>query len=60
MNKYTCENHTPVRAENMNEAAAIFAGRKARAAYGRRAYARTLNKESYSQDGRLAPSPRRL
>lgn len=37
--------------ENMKDAAEVFAGRKARAAFGRKGYARTCNLESWSQDG---------
>lgn len=53
MNKYTCESHQPVYAESMKEAAEIIAARKARAAYGRKGYARTCNCESWSQDNTL-------
>lgn len=51
--KYTCENHIPVTAETMKDAAETIANRKARAAYGRRGYARTCNLESWSEDGSI-------
>ena len=53
MNKYLCSGYRPVMAESMNEAAEIFAGRMARALYGRKGYARTCTKNSWSQDGTL-------
>lgn len=53
MNRYTCENHRPVQAESMNEAAEVFATRKAKATYGKSAYARTCTKQSWSQDGTI-------
>lgn len=50
----TCENHRPItETDDMKEAAEIIAGRKARAAFGRRGYARTCNLESWSQDGTI-------
>jgi hypothetical protein len=39
-----------VRADSMRDAAEIFATRLARKSYGRSAYARTLNLNSWSQD----------
>lgn len=50
MSTYTCESHRPVAAQDMREAAEIFAGRKARKAYGRGGYARTCSLESWSRD----------
>jgi hypothetical protein len=54
MNTYTCETHRPVQAEDMREAAKIFADRKAKAKYGRRGHARTCEMRAYAQDMRLA------
>lgn len=55
MKTYHCENHRPIVAsediEDIKAAAEAFAGRKARAAFGRKGYARTCNLESWSQDG---------
>ena len=53
MEKYLSNGHQAVLAESMKEAANIFANRKARAIFGRWAYARTCELESYSQDNSL-------
>ena len=48
--KYECDNHRAVEAEDIREAAEIFADRKARAVYGRAGYARTLRADSWCMD----------
>lgn len=53
MKKYTTSGCKAVKAESMNEAAEIFAGRMARKAYGRGGYCRTCTKTSWAQDGSL-------
>jgi len=53
MNTYRSPGFRDVSAADMNAAAEIFAGRAARKTYGRRAYARTCNLESWSQDNTL-------
>jgi hypothetical protein len=52
--KFTCNGFQSVTAENMSEAANIFANRAARRKYGKSGYARTCVQGSYAQDGRLA------
>lgn len=51
MNAYHCESHRPVIAGNMNEAAEIFASRKARFAFGRSARVGAFRADCQSQDG---------
>ena len=53
MKKYTTSGCQAVTAENMSEAAEIFAGRMARKKYGKTGYCRTCNLESWSQDQTL-------
>jgi hypothetical protein len=53
MKKYTTSGCRAVTAENMSEAAEIFADRMARKKYGKTGYARTCNLESWSQDQTL-------
>jgi hypothetical protein len=53
MNLYSSAHMRSVSADSMREAAEIFANRLARKAYGRRAYARTCNLNSWSQDNAL-------
>lgn len=53
MNTYRSHGHRDVSAADMNEAAQIFANRKARAKYGSGGYARTCNIECWSQDNTL-------
>lgn len=53
MKNYYSNGHKDVLAESMKEAANIFANRKARAIFGRWAYARTCETESWSQDNSL-------
>ena len=53
MKKYTTAGCRAVTAENMSEAAGIFADRMARKKYGKTGYARTCNLESWSQDQTL-------
>jgi hypothetical protein len=53
MKKYITTGCRPVQADNMKEAAQIFADRMARKKYGKGGYARTCNLESHSQDGTL-------
>lgn len=50
--RFTTAGCRPVIADSKSEAVGIFAARLARRKYGRRAYARTLNVNSWSQDGR--------
>jgi hypothetical protein len=50
MNLYSSAHMRSVSADSMRDAAEIFANRLARKAYGRSAYARTLNLNSWSQD----------
>lgn len=54
MNKYICSGFNSVKAENMSEAAEVFANRAAKRKYGRKGYCRTCNMGSHSQDGRMA------
>ena len=53
MKKYTTSGCRSVTAENMTEAAEIFAARMARKEFGKSAYCRTCNVESWSQEGSL-------
>lgn len=48
--KYTTLGCRAVSADNMREAAEIFANRMARKTYGKSGYCRTCNLESWSQD----------
>lgn len=51
MKKYLCNGFRSAYADTIREAAEIFAGRAARKAYGSRAYVRTCNLQSWSNDG---------
>lgn len=51
--KYTCENHKPVTADSHQDAAAIFAERKARAENGKQGRVGALNCNSWSSDNTL-------
>jgi len=55
MRIYRCESMRPIRQSDevptVNAAAAVFAGRLARRAYGRRGYARTVRPDSWAPDG---------
>jgi hypothetical protein len=53
MNPYTSNGHKTVCAESMQEAALIFAKRKARKAYGRHGDVRICRMGLHSQDMRL-------
>lgn len=53
MKRYISNGHKNVLAESMKEAANIFANRKAKAIFGRWAYARTCELEGWSQDNSL-------
>jgi hypothetical protein len=53
MNTYKSNGHRDVVAGSMKEAAQIFADRKARKAYGKGGYTRTLMIVSWSQDNSL-------
>jgi hypothetical protein len=54
MNAYTTHGCKSTLAESMQEAAEIFASRKARRKYGRNGYARTCQRESSTMDGEMA------
>jgi len=54
MNTYTTDGCKTVQADSMQEAAEIFANRKARRKYGRGGYSRTCTRESSTMDGEMA------
>ena len=51
MNWYTCSGYRPVRAENNEEAAEIFATREAVKRYGKKGLVRVLNENGRSFNG---------
>jgi hypothetical protein len=54
MTTYKCDGFKSVQAEDMKQAARIFAERQARREYGKRGYCHHVNQDSYSQDGNSA------
>ena len=54
MKAFRCEKHKPVYADTMQDAAEIFALRKAIAEFGRRAQVGALRMDCWAQDGRFA------
>jgi hypothetical protein len=51
--RFECDTHHDTTAENMFEAARIFAGRKARAMFGQRADVRAINLISWTPTGSM-------
>jgi hypothetical protein len=54
MRQFRCAGLRGIRSDDGREAAHIFATRLAKKKYGRSAYVRTLNVDSYSQDGSVS------
>jgi hypothetical protein len=52
--KYTSDNHRPIISDDMREAAATFADRKAKAVFGQSGHARTCHQTGYRSDGSAA------
>jgi hypothetical protein len=52
--KYTSDNHRPIISDDMHAAAATFAARKARTAFGESGHARTCHQVGYRSDGSAA------
>jgi hypothetical protein len=52
MTRWTCNSFRPVNANSAQEAATIFANRRARDEYGRKGYARTVRLDCWTEDRR--------